>query len=397
MNVREEQLQNLELRIDKVKNSFLKKFGHDPEPIIISSPGRINLIGEHTDYNDGFVLPAAIDRYIYFAIARSGGTKCRIYSEDFDQHIDFDFSKIEKSKLSWSNYLIGVVDQFAKAGYGIADFNCVFGGDIPVGAGLSSSAAIEAGLAFGLNEIFDLNIDRKTLAKMAQKSENEFVGVRCGIMDQFANLLSKEKSVFKLDCRSLDYDYHPFSEIALEFILCDTQVKHELASSEYNLRRQQCEDGVRNISAHEHSVKSLRDVNFGMLDRYQKELDPIVYKRCRYVLEENKRVEAACTSLERSDYSDFGRLLYESHEGLRNEYQVSCGELDILIDGAAKINGVLGARMMGGGFGGCTLNLVEKNASNEFKMMIREEYLQHIGQEPKFYECNLVSGTKIIG
>jgi galactokinase len=379
-----------------VKNTFIKIFGPGAKPILISSPGRINLIGEHTDYNDGFVLPAAIDRYISFAIAKNNGKTCRIYSVDFGQQFEFSANEIKKSPLQWANYLIGVVEQFMKAGNELSGFDCVLGGDIPMGAGLSSSAAIEAGLAFGLNEIFELGIDRKTLAKMAQKSENEFVGVRCGIMDQFANLLSKEKSVFKLDCRSLDHTYYPFNENSLEFILCDTRVKHELASSEYNLRREQCEKGVKKISAHDHSVKSLRDVNFEMLERYKKELDPVVYKRCHYVLEENNRVEAACHALERSDYLYFGKLLYESHKGLTNEYEVSCAELDKLVDIAAKTQGVLGARMMGGGFGGCTLNLVKKNAANEFKTIVSEEYSRQFGKAPKFYECNLVEGTKIV-
>lgn len=387
---------NADQQIIRIRNAFSKEFGTSSDPIIIRSPGRINLIGEHTDYNNGFVLPAAIDRNIYFAISRRAEDKCRIYSDNFAESAELNLRRIQKSKRNWANYLAGVVDQLMTAGYDIAGFDCVFGGNIPIGAGLSSSAAIEAGLAYGLNEIFGLDISRTDLARIAQRSENEFVGVQCGIMDQFANLLSRENSVFKLDCRSLEYVYYPFDQKNLQFVLCDTKVNHTLASSAYNLRRQQCEQGVRTISTHDRQVQTLRDVSFEMLDRHKGELDPIVYMRCRYVLEENARVEIACKYLEKLDYAGVGELLYASHEGLRDEYQVSCTELDVLVDAASTVNGVLGARMMGGGFGGCTLNLVEKDALAEFEAKVDEEYKRKTGKETEFYECRLVAGTEVV-
>ncbi len=387
---------DLDQRIVRIRDAFSKRFGISSDPIIVRSPGRINLIGEHTDYNDGFVLPAAVDRNIYFAISGRADEKCMIYSENFAETAEINLRKIERSDKTWPNYLAGVLDQLLSAGYDIGGFDCVFGGSIPIGAGLSSSAAIQAGLAFGLNEMFRLGISRADLAKIAQRSENEFVGVRCGIMDQFANLLSKENSAFRLDCRSLEYVYYPIDQKNLRFILCDTRVNRSLASSAYNLRRQQCEQGVRTISAHDNGIRSLRDVTLGMLDEHKAELDPVVYIRCQYVLEENARVEIACKYLEKADYARFGELLYASHEGLRDEYQVSCTELDVLVDAASTVSGVLGARMMGGGFGGCTLNLVENDALPEFEASVEERYRRKTGKEAKFYECRLAAGTELV-
>ncbi len=381
---------------NSVTERFSEAFGKKDDMIIVRSPGRINLIGEHTDYNEGFVLPSAIDRSIYLVISPRNDSRCRLYAADMLDGYDFDVRKPEKSPKGWANYLIGVVDQLNKGRYDFHGFDCAFGGNIPIGAGMSSSAAIEAGLAFILNEVFQLGMERPEIARIAQKSENEFVGVRCGIMDQFANLLSKGKSVFRLDCRSLEYSYYPFMREDLKFVLCDTQVKRKLASSEYNVRRQQCEAGVKVVREHVPAVRSLRDVTFDMLNSYKNELDPIVYKRCHYVLDENQRVELACDCLEHGDYYRFGALLYESHKGLRDEYEVSCPELDMLVEHASEIDGVLGARMMGGGFGGCTLNLVQKEALNEFEEKISTEYLRKTGKKAEIYECDLVVGTDIV-
>lgn len=375
---------------------FSRRLDTDYPSIIVRSPARINLIGEHTDYNQGFVMPAAINRYIYLALSARAGTRCRLYASDLDEYWELDLNEIHKSEKRWANYLIGVADQFIKLGYRIGGFDCLFGGDIPLGAGLSSSAAIEAGLGFGLSRIFGLDIRRESLAKLAQAAENEFVGVQCGIMDQFANLLGRERTVFRLDCRSLEFDYHPFLQDAAELVLCDTGVKHELASSEYNLRRQQCEEGARKLSAVQPQIVSLRDVSIDFLEERKDLLGPVVYKRCRYVLEENRRVEMACECLEEGNAGELGRLLYSSHEGLRRDYEVSCRELDVLVDAAAGMNGVIGARMMGGGFGGCTLNLVAKAAVTDFKRKIAERYREGTGLELKFYECNLVSGTHLL-
>ncbi len=379
-----------------VREKFFGSFGKKDDVYIVRSPGRINLIGEHTDYNDGYVLPAAINRYINFVISKRDDSKCRLFAIDIQDGHEFEITRPVKSAKRWPNYLMGVVDQIQKRGYQLQGFDCLFGGDIPIGAGLSSSAAIDGGLAFALNGIFELGIDNVQLALMAQEAEHEFVGVMCGVMDQFANLLSKENSVFKLDCRSLEYEYVDFELRSMDLVLCNTGVKHNLAGSEYNLRRQQCESGVKKIAGLGYAVSSLRDVDFAMLEHCRMELEPVIYERCRYVLEENERVESAYKALQEKEFRRLGELLYASHQGLRDKYNVSCEELDFLVDTAAKIDGVLGARMMGGGFGGCTLNLIEKDSLQEFKVRIRNEYRKKTGKEPEFYECKLVSGAAII-
>ena len=364
--------------------------------IIVRSPGRINLIGEHTDYNEGFVLPSAIDRAIYLAVGPRRGFDVTLTSFDLNDQMHFDVREAKKSNRAWANYLIGVVHELNSAGYHIGGFDCVFAGDIPIGAGMSSSAGVEAGLAFALNSLFDLGIGRGYLARVAQRSENEFVGVRCGIMDQFANLLSKGESALHLDCRSLQYEYIPFTRKDLEFVLCDTGVKHSLASSEYNLRREQCETGAGIIREYFPGVQSLRDVEPEMLREHRDELGDTIYGRCKYVIEENARVNSAGKYLRQNDYDKFGELLYASHEGLRDEYEVSCRELDVLVDAATNIDGVLGARMMGGGFGGCTLNLVDRGSAEEFRSKIGEAYRKETGKAPQFYECSLMPGTDLV-
>ncbi|HUI29417.1 MAG TPA: galactokinase [Candidatus Acidoferrales bacterium] len=379
-----------------VREKFFGSYGKKDEVIVVRSPGRINLIGEHTDYNDGLVLPAAINRSINFVISRRKDSRCRLYASDIQDSCEFDVNAPEKSSKRWANYLIGVVDQLQKNGYALHGFDCLFGGDIPIGAGLSSSAAIEAGLAFALNEIFELGIERVQLAAMAQESEHQFVGVMCGIMDQFANLIAKEDSVFQLDCRSLDYRYIPFDMKNLSLVLCDTGIKHDLANSEYNLRRRQCESGVRKIASVGHPVSRLRDVSIDLLENCRHELEPVVYDRCRYVLEENDRVRSASKALEMKEYEKLGDLLYASHDGLRNKYSVSCNELDLLVDTASQIDGVLGARMMGAGFGGCTINLIEKDSLQDFRVGVKREYQRKTGKEPEFYECKLVSGADVV-
>ena len=382
--------------INLLGKELIRLSGQDKNPLFVRSPGRINLIGEHTDYNDGFVLPSAIDRAIYFAIQPTNGFEARIRSLNFNDDFRFQVNHPVKSGKGWANYLIGVVNKLKEAGYSVRGFDCILEGNIPIGAGLSSSAAIGAGLGYALNEVFNLGIERCELARLVQKSENEFVGLRCGIMDQFANLLSKEDSVFKLDCRSLQYEYHRITPDGLCFVLCDTQVKHELASSKYNVRRRECEDAVHVIAAHHPGIKSLRDVTSDILMEQKKELGDALYRRSEYVLAENDRVVESCRLIDTMDFEKFGDLLYESHRGLRDEYEVSCDELDILVEAASKVNGVLGARMMGAGFGGCTLNLVKVAALREFEKKIEAEYLTKVGKKPLFYECNLVGGTSLI-
>jgi galactokinase len=377
-----------------IRNKFRQLF--KKKPLLVRSPGRVNLIGEHTDYNEGFVLPAAVDKAIYFAVAPGDGETCVLHAHDLGESHQFDLRNLGKSGKRWPNYLMGVVDELQKAGGKLGGFDCVFGGDIPIGSGMSSSAAIEAGLAFALNKVFGLGLAPLALVKLAQKAENEFVGVHCGIMDQFINIFGRPRSVLKLDCRSLDYKYYPFEREDLRVVLCDTLVKRELASSEYNVRRQQCESGVRLLARYEPSLKSLRDVSLELLKAHGPQFDPVVYKRCDYVIRENIRVEQACADLDKGDFYSFGQRMFGSHEGLRHHYEVSCRELDVLVDAASGVKGVLGARMMGAGFGGCTINLVEDWAVEALKEKAVQVYRAEFGKEPKVYISALRSGTETI-
>ena len=377
-----------------IADKFKKHF--PGEPLLVVSPGRVNLIGEHTDYNEGFVLPGAVDKAVVFALrARTDGV-CDLVSHDFDQEFRCEFGALNRSPVRWPDYLIGVVDQFLRGGHRIKGFNVVFGGDIPIGAGMSSSAAIEGGLAFGLNQLYGLGIDPVQLALLAQRAENEFVGVRCGIMDQFINLNGHEKRVLKLDCRSLAFEHVPFERTDLRVVVCDTLVRRELASSEYNVRRRQCEEGVAVVAGHVAGVKSLRDVTLDMLEAHKDEIDPVVYKRCAYVVRENARLLAGCEDLERGDVKAFGEKMYGSHEGLRDEYEVSSTELDALVEAARQVPGVLGARMMGAGFGGCTINLVEEGAVAEFEARVSHDYEAVTGNAPKVHVVRIEAGTHAV-
>uniref|UniRef100_UPI001A9784FE galactokinase n=1 Tax=Sabulibacter ruber TaxID=2811901 RepID=UPI001A9784FE len=298
--------------------------------------GRVNLIGEHTDYNEGFVLPAAIDKEIYFAIAPNGTQEMRAYSFDLNEKGTFSLEQVEPTQTAWANYLLGVVAQLQKAGHAVPGFDLVFGGNIPMGAGLSSSAAVECGLAYALNHLFGYGVEKMDLVKMAQKAEHEYAGVMCGIMDQFASMFGKRDHVVRLDCRSLEYQYFPFDMREYRLVLCDTQVKHSLASSEYNTRRQECETGVAILQKHYPQIHSLRDVTLEMLAQHQAEFDPVVYRRCTYVVQENLRVEEGCLDLERGDLEAFGQKMFASHQGLQHDYEVSCPELDFLAEKAKE-------------------------------------------------------------
>ncbi len=381
-------------KLQQIEEKFLELF--QQKPLLVRSPGRVNLIGEHTDYNEGFVLPAAINKSIYLALAPSGNDKGMLYAHDLGDWHHFELAALKKASEGWPNYLLGVADQFLKAGYPIPGFNCVFGGDIPIGAGLSSSAAIEAGLSFALNELFQLHIEPLQLVRMAQKAENEFVGVQCGIMDQLVNIFGKEGHVIQLDCRSLDFTYFPFDSESVRIVLCDTQVSHKLAASEYNLRRKQCEAGVAVLRKHYPQVRSLRDADLEMLEKHRDEFDPVVFKRCRYVIKENQRVLLACDDLRNRDFRSFGQRMIESHLGLQNEFEVSCKELDQLFAAAVAMDGVLGARMMGAGFGGCTINLVETDFLTEFQARMDTVFWDKLGKPSVFYLAKIGSGTEII-
>lgn len=379
---------------EKIREKFKGLYNEDP--LLFRSPGRVNLIGEHTDYNEGFVLPAAIDKDIVFGVCPRNDNLISFYSLDFNEHAETDLNNLHKSEIHWADYLLGVVEQITKTGGKIKGFNCVFGGDIPIGSGLSSSAAIEAGLAYALDHIYKLNIDKLQLVKLAQKAENEFVGVRCGIMDQFINIFGKENHVLKLDCRSLRFNYYSFDSDDYKIVLFDTHVKHSLASTEYNLRRRQCEEGVRILQHHFPWIKSLRDAKKEEIIEHKKEFTRAVFDRCLYVAEENERVEKACNDLSENNQEDFGLQMIFSHEGLRDKYEVSCRELDYLVEVASVQQGVLGVRMMGGGFGGCTINLIKNDYVAEASKIISEEYRITFGKEPGIYVCKIVDGTGII-
>ena len=376
-----------------IAEKFVKHFG--AKPLLVVSPGRVNLIGEHTDYNEGFVLPGATDKVIVFAAAPRTDALCHFVSRDFDQEFRCELDALHRSPLRWPDYLQGVVDQFLRARLRIGGFNCVFGGDIPVGAGMSSSAALEGGLAFALNAMFGLGLDSLTLVKLAQKAENEFVGVQCGIMDQFINIHGREKKVLKLDCRSLAYEHVPFEREDLRIVVSDTLVRRELAGSEYNVRRRQCEEGVNLLRTYQPSIRSLRDVTQSLLREHQAELDPVIYRRCDYVVRENIRVEESCVDLSRGDFISFGQRMYESHAGLRDDYEVSSAELNALVDAAAAVPGVLGSRMMGAGFGGCTISLVESAALPDFESRVGRAYEAATGQAPKIHVIKIEAGTRL--
>lgn len=378
--------------IEKIITEFNNRF--NDEPVIIQSPGRVNLIGEHTDYNDGFVLPAAINRSMVFAFGDNKSNICRIYAADMDDEYELNLDRPDtKEDSPWTNYILGVIKEIQKKRYQVSGFDCVFGGDVPIGAGLSSSAALEGGLIYGLSEIFELKIPRHEMPLIGQRAENEFVGVQCGIMDQFVNIFGEKGYALKLDCRSLEFQRIPFTRTDIDIVLCDTGIRRELAASEYNIRREQCEKGVAILLKKDSSVKSLRDADIALLQSCRKQMDPVIYQRCEYVIEENKRVHEACKDLFNENFEAFGQRMYESHYGLRDKYQVSCTELNTLVEIAENHDGVLGARMMGGGFGGCTINLVESEATESFIAKTNKIYQAQTGETLDIYRVAIDEGT----
>ena len=366
------------------------------KPLLVRSPGRVNLIGEHTDYNEGFVLPASVDKAAYVALTPRQDDYYNWVAADLNDTYSGKLPEIQKSDKGWPNYISGMVDQLIKAGYKIRGFDCVIGGNVPIGAGMSSSAALECAVGFALSEAFNLNISRIDLVKLGQKVENEFVGVNSGIMDQFASVFGKKDHVIKLDCRSLEYEYFPFKMQGIRIVLCDTGVKHSLVTSEYNTRRAQCEAGVKVLQGYYPEIKSLRDVNRARLEQHRMEMEPVVYNRCLYVVEENARLLAATEDLQRADMVAFGNQMYLTHYGLRDLYEVSCPELDYLVEFTEQEDIVLGARMMGGGFGGCTINLVKEENIEAFFSRISEAYKKDIGIDLKIYDGKIEDGTSII-
>lgn len=377
----------------KVKAAFNKKF--KGEPHLFYSPGRINLIGEHVDYNDGFVMPAAIDKGIYFAITLNNSENINFYSIDFDENISIKISDIKKSD-SWKNYVLGVVNEFQKLNLPVKGFDCVFGGDIPIGGGISSSAALEGGVSYGLNELFNFKMDRKELALLGQRAEHDFPNVKCGIMDQYANMMGKKDTVILLDCKNVTHEYLPLNIEGYQIILINTKVHHSLASSAYNQRRKECEEGLK-ILQQESGIQSFRDIeNPSDLFGFKNIMGEAVFKRCSFVVEEIYCTKKAAKLLKANDITGFGKLMFETHDGLKNKYEVSCKELDFLVDVAKENTDVIGARLMGGGFGGCTINIVKQESVSSFLKEAITAYKKHFDIDAESYIMKVVDGTASI-
>jgi len=375
----------------KIRDKFQELF--NTEGTVFASPGRINLIGEHTDYNGGFVFPGAIDKGMIAEIKPNGTGKVRAFSIDLNDYAEFGLNEEDAPKASWARYIFGVCREIIKRGGQIQGFDTVFAGDVPLGAGMSSSAALESTYAFALNELFSLGIDKFELAKIGQSTEHNYCGVNCGIMDQFASVFGKEGSLIRLDCRSLEYKYFPFNPVGYKLVLLDSVVKHELASSAYNKRRQSCENAAAAIRRNHPEVEFLRDATMGMLNEVKGDISAEDYMRAEYVIEEVQRVLDVCEALEKGDYETVGQKMYETHHGMSILYEVSCEELDFLNDVAKKC-GVTGSRVMGGGFGGCTINLVKDELHDAFIKEAFESYTKKFGHEPKVYEVVISDGAR---
>ena len=365
--------------------------------ITVASPGRINFIGEHTDYNMGFVLPTAIDKKIIFKLRKNKSPNiCSAYSANYDNGFSFDLNNIAISETGWENYILGVIYEIQQLTNGLSGFDCEFTSDIPVGSGVSSSAALECGLAFGLNELFDLGLSKLTIVQLSQRAEHTFAGTKCGIMDQYASVMSKEGYAILLDCESLKHEYIPLEISPYKVLLLDTNVSHNLAYSEYNTRRKECEEGVSYIQQKYNDVTSLRYVNETILQEFRTILSETVYSRCKYVVEENTRVLHAVEALKENKLIDFGALMYATHEGLSKEYDVSCRELDFLVEFSKDFDAVIGSRMMGGGFGGCTINLVDQDTIEKYIKDVSKAYYKKFSVKLDAFVVNPSGGTSVI-
>ncbi|NND07152.1 MAG: galactokinase [Saprospiraceae bacterium] len=358
------------------------------------APGRINLIGEHTDYNEGFVLPAAIDKEMVFTIAENQSDTCIVHAQDLNEVHTFALKHLVPLNSGWQNYVMGVVHELqVLVPNAIKGCQIHFSGNVPLGSGVSSSAALECGLAFGLNDFFDLRLDRWQIAKACQKAEHHFVGMKCGIMDQFSSMMGKTDHAMLLDCRSLDFEYVPLDLGNVQLILLNTKIQHELASSAYNDRRASCEQGVKILQRSFPQISSLRDVNKEMLAQSHQALGEEIYQRCRHVIDENSRVIAAKEALQNGDLEKLGSLMFASHRSLSEDYEVSCPELDFLVNEASKHNKVLGARMMGGGFGGCTINLIHNSVASAFVETVERAYRDRFGIDLEMHEVKTADGA----
>ena len=375
----------------RISEKFKTLFGNEGE--FFASAGRINLIGEHTDYNGGYVFPGAIDKGIIAEIALNGSDKVCAFSLDMDEYVEFGLNEEDKPHQSWACYLFGVCRETIKRGGKVAGFNTVFAGDVPLGAGLSSSAALESTYAFAINELNGNGIDRFELAKIGQSTEHNYGGVKCGIMDQFASCFGREGSLIRLNCKTLEYKYFPFNPKGYKLVLVDSCVKHELASSAYNKRRQSCENAAAAIRKNHPEVEFLSDAKRLWLDEVRSDIPQEDFLRAEYVIGEVQRVLDVCDALERADYETVGELMYQTHFGLSHLYEVSCEELDFLNKLARKME-VTGSRVMGGGFGGCTINLVKEELYQDFVDAAIEKFTQKFGHAPKIYDVVISDGAR---
>ena len=385
------------MEIDYVRSRFVKHFdGHTGN--VYASPGRINLIGEHTDYNGGFVFPGAIDKGIMCEIRPNGTNKVMAYSIDLKDRVEFDIDDEKGPKASWARYLYGIVQEMKKRGVDVKGFNTAFAGDVPLGAGLSSSAALESCYAYALNDLFGENkVSKWDMVLAGQATEHNYCGVNCGIMDQFASVFGMEGKLMRLDCRSREFEYFPFDPKGYRLVLVDSVVKHELASSAYNDRRKSCENVVAALQKKypEKTIETLRDADWDMLNAVKDDVSEEDMKRATFVLGEKDRVLAVCDALNAGDYETVGKKMYETHHGLSKEYEVSCEELDYLND-IAREDGVTGSRIMGGGFGGCTINLVKEDLYDHFIADVKKKYAERYGKEPKIYDVVIKDGSRKI-
>lgn len=371
----------------KINSIFKERFGKDG--IVYASAGRINLIGEHTDYNGGFVFPGAIDKVIMAEIAPNGTEKVRVFSVDINEYAEFGLKEEDAPTQQWARYIFGICREIIKRGGKVEGFDAVFAGNVPLGAGLSSSAALESCFAFALNDLFNGNtIDKFELARIGQSTEHNYCGVNCGIMDQFASVFGKKDNLMRLDCRSMEFEYFPFKADGYKLVLLDSKVKHALVDSPYNKRRQSCERVAKTLG-----VETLRDATMEMLNGVRSDITAEDYFRAKYVIEEKDRVLAVCDALVRGDLETVGAKMYETHDGLSKDYEVSCVELDYLND-IARECGVTGSRIMGGGFGGCTINLVKDDLYDNFIATAKEKFNARYGHEPVVIPVIISDGAR---
>jgi galactokinase len=376
----------------ELKQRFSRMFGAEAQ--VYRAPGRVNLIGEHTDYNDGFVMPAAIDFSTWVAVAPRDDRRLVIHSENFGESVEFDLDSNDRPAPGhWSNYSVGVARILEREGHRLRGANLLIRGEVPIGSGLSSSAAIEVATGFALLDVSGVAVDRVALALAAQRAEHEYAGARVGIMDQFISCHGRENHALLLDCRSLEYRLLPLRADA-RLVVCNTMVKHDLATGEYNVRRAECEAGVRHLAQSLPGIRALRDVTLEELERHGRDLPEVVFRRCRHVISENVRTLEAASALERGDLARFGELMDESHHSLRDDYEVSCAELDLMVDLARKVEGVYGARMTGGGFGGSTVNLVRADNVAAFEQAVAPEYERLTGIKPEVYVFSAAEGAE---